>query len=162
MTDTAKFEQFGLSAFYNNIPVLDNAGDWFRWNQKVNEFIGISPVADDGVVPPIEEDEARQWTHRQKFYSAMITAKLTHNAAQRINAFEISQVQPLVKAVKDHFKPEGTGTYVNLQRCPSREKSVGVPKPWAPRSGRFTLKNSSLTPNVLPPRLREHSSSCTH
>jgi hypothetical protein len=116
MTDTAKFEQFGLSAFYNNIPVLDNAGDWYRWNQKVNEFIGISPVAGDGVVPPIEEDEARQWTHRQRFYSAMITAKLTHNAAQRINAFEISQVQPLVKAVKDHFKPEGTGTYVNLQR----------------------------------------------
>jgi hypothetical protein len=46
----------------------------------------------------------------------MITAKLTHNAAQRINAFEILQVQLLIKAVKDHFKPEGTGTYVNLQR----------------------------------------------
>ncbi|KAI3056906.1 hypothetical protein CBS147353_11111 [Aspergillus niger] len=116
MTDTAKFEQFGLSAFYNNIPILDNAGDWFKWNQKVNQFIRISPVADDGAVPPIEEDEARQWTHRQKFYSAMITAKLTHNAAQRINAFEISQVQLLIQAVKDHFKPEGTGTYVNLQR----------------------------------------------
>jgi hypothetical protein len=108
--------QRSRSESHDNIPVLDNAGDWFRWNQKVNEFIGISPVADDGVVPPIEEDEARQWTHRQKFYSAMITAKLTHNAAQRINAFEISQVQPLVKAVEDHFKPEGTGTYVNLQR----------------------------------------------
>ncbi|KAI2867915.1 hypothetical protein CBS76997_10738 [Aspergillus niger] len=116
MTDTAKFEQFGLSAFYNNIPILDNASDWFKWNQKVNQFIRISPVADDGAVPPIEEDEARQWTHRQKFYSAMITAKLTHNAAQRINAFEISQVQLLIQAVKDHFKPEGTGTYVNLQR----------------------------------------------
>ncbi|KAE8420441.1 hypothetical protein BDV36DRAFT_293328 [Aspergillus pseudocaelatus] len=116
MTDTAKFEQFGLSAFYNNIPILDNAGDWFKWNQKVNELIPVSPVADDGVVPPIEKDKARQWTHRQKFYSAMITAKLTHNAAQRINAFEISQVQLLIKAVKDHFKPEGTGTYVNLQR----------------------------------------------
>jgi hypothetical protein len=59
MTDTARFEQFGLSAFYNNIPILDNAGDWFKWNLKVNEFIRISPVADDGVVPPIEEDEAR-------------------------------------------------------------------------------------------------------
>ncbi|OJD12139.1 hypothetical protein AJ78_07210 [Emergomyces pasteurianus Ep9510] len=46
----------------------------------------------------------------------MITAKLTHNAAQRIKAFDISQVQPLIKAIKDNFKPEGTGTYVNLQR----------------------------------------------
>jgi hypothetical protein len=64
MTNTAKFEQFRLSTFYNNIPVLDNAGDWFRWNQKVNKFIRISPVADDGVVLLIEEDKARQWTHR--------------------------------------------------------------------------------------------------
>lgn len=116
MTDTTRFEQFGLGAFYNNIPILDNAGDWFKWNQKVNEFIRISPVADDGVAAPIEEDEAQQWTHRQKFYSAMITAKLSHNAAQRINAFEISRVQALLKTVKDSFKPEGTGTYVNLQR----------------------------------------------
>ncbi|KAF4769462.1 hypothetical protein HAV15_008892 [Penicillium sp. str.  len=117
MTDIAKFEQFGLNAFYNGIPILDNASDWFKWNQKVNEFIRISAVADDGTTPPIEEEEgARQWTHRQKFYSAMITAKLTHNAAQRINAFEISRVQALLKAVKDNFKPEGTGTYVNLQR----------------------------------------------
>jgi hypothetical protein len=46
----------------------------------------------------------------------MITAKLTHNAAQRINAFKISQVQPLIKAVKDYFKLEGTSTYVNLQQ----------------------------------------------
>jgi hypothetical protein len=68
------------------------------------------------VTPLIEEDEARQWTHHQKFYLAMITAKLIHNTAQRINAFEISQVQLLIKAVKDHFKPEGTGTYMNLQR----------------------------------------------
>ncbi|KAL2848999.1 hypothetical protein BJX68DRAFT_255613 [Aspergillus pseudodeflectus] len=116
MTDITKFEQFGLNAFYNNIPILDNASDWFRWNQKVNEFIRISAVADDGAGPPIEEEEAGQWTRRQKFYSAMITAKLSHNAAQRINAFEISQVQALLKAVKDSFKPEGTGTYVNLQR----------------------------------------------
>ncbi|KAJ6126013.1 hypothetical protein N7471_010506 [Penicillium samsonianum] len=116
MTDIAKFEQFGLNAFCNGIPILDNASDWFKWNQKVNEFIRISAVADDGTTPPIEEEEARQWTHSQKFYSAMITAKLTHNAAQRINAFEISRVQALLKAVKDNFKPEGTGTYVNLQR----------------------------------------------
>jgi hypothetical protein len=46
----------------------------------------------------------------------MIMAKLTHNAAQRINAFKISQVQPLIKAVKDHFKPEGTSIYINLQQ----------------------------------------------
>ena len=46
----------------------------------------------------------------------MITAKLTHNAAQRINAFEIPRVQVLLKAVQDNFKPEGSGTYVNLQR----------------------------------------------
>ncbi|KAJ5543823.1 hypothetical protein N7513_003404 [Penicillium frequentans] len=96
--------------------MLDNASDWFKWEQKVHEFIRISAVADDGITPPTEEEEARQWTRRQKFYSAMITAKLTHNAAQRINAFEISQVQALLKAVKDNFKPEGTGTYVNLQR----------------------------------------------
>jgi hypothetical protein len=44
----------------------------------------------------------------------MIIAKLTHNAAQRINAFKISQVQPLIKAVKDYFKPEGTSIYINL------------------------------------------------
>jgi hypothetical protein len=116
MTDITKFEQFGLNAFYNSIPILDNASDWFRWNQKVYEFIRISAVAEDGATPPIEAEEAGQWTHRQKFYSAMITAKLSHNAAQRINAFEISQVQALLKAVKDSFKPEGTGTYVNLQR----------------------------------------------
>ena len=116
MTDIAKFEQFGLNAFYNAIPVLDNANDWFKWNQKVNEFIRISAVAGDGTAPPIEEEEAQQWTHRQKFYSAMITAKLTHNAAQRINAFEISQVQLLLKAVENSFRPEGSGTYVNLQR----------------------------------------------
>jgi hypothetical protein len=42
MTDVAKFEQFGLNTFYNGIPILDNASDWFRWNQKVNEFIRIS------------------------------------------------------------------------------------------------------------------------
>lgn len=119
MTDIAKFEQFGLNAFYNAIPLLDNANDWFKWNQKVNEFIRISVVADDGTAPPMEEEEARQWIHRQKFYSAMITAKLTHSAAQRINAFKISQVQLLLKAVKNSFKPEGSGTYVNLQRrCP--------------------------------------------
>jgi hypothetical protein len=58
MTNTAKFKQFRLSAFYNNIPVLNNAGDWFRWNQKVNEFIGISPIANNRVVPLIEEDKA--------------------------------------------------------------------------------------------------------
>lgn len=39
MTDTAKFEQFRLSVFYNNIPILDNAGNWFKWNQKINQFI---------------------------------------------------------------------------------------------------------------------------
>ncbi|KAJ5654904.1 hypothetical protein N7490_001907 [Penicillium lividum] len=116
MTDITKFEQFGLNAFYNNIPILDNASDWLKWNQKVNEFIRISAVADDETTPPLEESEARQWTHRQKFYSAMITAKLTHNAAQRINAFEIPRVESLLKAVKEKFKPEGTGTYVNLQQ----------------------------------------------
>jgi hypothetical protein len=46
----------------------------------------------------------------------MITAKLTHNAAQRINAASIHQVQSLLTAVKKGFKPEGSGTYVNLQR----------------------------------------------
>jgi hypothetical protein len=46
----------------------------------------------------------------------MITAKLTHNTAQRIKASEISRVHLLIKAIKDKFKPEGIGTYVNLQR----------------------------------------------
>ncbi|OKP10343.1 hypothetical protein PENSUB_4232, partial [Penicillium subrubescens] len=64
----------------------------------------------------MEEEEAQHWSHRQTFYSSMIAAKLTHNAAQRINAFEITRVQPLIKAVKENFKPEGSGTYVNLQR----------------------------------------------
>lgn len=93
MTDIAKFKQFGLNAFYSAIPTLYNANDWFKWNQKVNEFIRISAVAEDGATPPIEEEDAQQWCHRQKFYSAMITAKLTHNAAQQINAFEIHRVQ---------------------------------------------------------------------
>ncbi|KAF2684427.1 hypothetical protein K458DRAFT_260694, partial [Lentithecium fluviatile CBS 122367] len=75
MTDIRKFEQFGLNTFYNAIPTLDNANDWFKWNQK-----------------------------------------LTHNAAQRINASEIHRVQQLLRRVKDSFKPEGSGTYVNLQR----------------------------------------------
>jgi len=74
------------------------------------------PLPTMDTTPPMEEEEARQWIHRQRFYSAMITAKLTHGAAQRINAFEISQVQLLLRAVKDSFKPEGSGTYVNLQR----------------------------------------------
>jgi hypothetical protein len=118
MIEITKFEQFGINTFYNGIPILDNASDWFRWNQKVNEFIRISAVADNGATPSTEEeeedDEARQWIHRQKFYSTMITANLTHNAAQRSNAFEIPRVQVLLQAV--NFKPEGSGTYANLQR----------------------------------------------
>jgi hypothetical protein len=66
-------------------------------------------------LPPIEEKEEREWIHRQNFYSAMITAKMTDNAALRINAAEILQVQPLLNAVKKSFKPEGPGTYVNLK-----------------------------------------------
>uniref|UniRef100_A0A093VNJ9 Copia protein n=1 Tax=Talaromyces marneffei PM1 TaxID=1077442 RepID=A0A093VNJ9_TALMA len=116
MTDIVKFEQFGLNSFYNAIPILDNANDWFKWSQKVKEFIRISAVADDGTAPPEDEEEAQKWTHRQKFYSAMITAKLSHDAAQRINAFNINRVQALLKAVKDNFKPEGSGIYVQLQR----------------------------------------------
>lgn len=114
--DSNKFEQLGLSSFYHAIPTLDNANDWSQWNQKVKEFLRISPVAKDDAIPPLEEEEAQQWSHRQTFYSAMIAAKLTHNAAQRINACEITRVQSLIKAVKEHFKPEGSGTYVNLQR----------------------------------------------
>ncbi|KUL81311.1 hypothetical protein ZTR_09814 [Talaromyces verruculosus] len=116
MTDIVKFEQFGLNAFYNDIPKLDNANDWFKWSQKVKEFIRISAVADDGAAPPENEEEAQKWTHRQKFYSAMITAKLSHDAAQRISAFDITRVQLLLNAVKNNFKPEGSGTYVQLQR----------------------------------------------
>lgn len=57
MADTAKFEQFGLNAFYNAISTLDNATDWFKWDQKVNEFIQRSAVAEDGATPPIEEED---------------------------------------------------------------------------------------------------------
>lgn len=64
MTEITKFEQFGINTFYNRIPILDNASDWFRWNQKVNEFIRISAVADDRATLPIEEEEVRQWIHR--------------------------------------------------------------------------------------------------
>jgi hypothetical protein len=39
MADTAKLDQFGLNIFYNNIPILDNASGWFKWNQEVNELI---------------------------------------------------------------------------------------------------------------------------
>ena len=116
MTDNAKFEQFGLHTFYQAIPTLDNAADWFKWNEKVTEFLQISPVAEDGQVPPIEDDEASQWTHRQKFYSRMITAKMTRGAAQRIEATNIHDVQALLAAVKKAFKPEGSATYAHLQR----------------------------------------------
>jgi hypothetical protein len=116
MTDIVKFEQFGLNSFYNAIPTLGNANDWFKWSQKVKEFIGISAVADDGATPPEDEEEAQKWTHRQKLYSAMIAAKLTHDAAQRINAFNVTRVQALLQAVKAKFKPEGSGTYVQLQK----------------------------------------------
>jgi hypothetical protein len=116
MTDAIKFEQIGLSAFYNAIPTLDNANDWFKWNQKVKEFIQISPIAKDGATPPMEEGEAQDWTHRQMFYLSMISAKLTHNAAQRINTFDITQVQLLIKTVKENFKPEGSRTYIQLQK----------------------------------------------
>jgi hypothetical protein len=81
MTDIARFEQFGLNSFYNAIPTLDNASDWFKWNQKVKEFIQISAVAEDGAEPPLGEEDAQQWDHRQKFYSAMLTAKLTQRCA---------------------------------------------------------------------------------
>ena len=94
----------------------------------------------------------------------MITAKLTHNAIQRINAFKISQVQLLIQAVKDYFKLEGTGTYMNLQRwymSLMREK-YRTPKHWALRSGRFMLKSSFLTLTVLFLRLSGHSSLYMH
>jgi hypothetical protein len=48
MTEESALPSFGINTFYNGIPILDNASDWFRWNQKVNEFIRISAVADDG------------------------------------------------------------------------------------------------------------------
>ncbi|RAO71520.1 uncharacterized protein BHQ10_007532 [Talaromyces amestolkiae] len=116
MTDLVKFEQFSLNAFYNDIPKLNNTNDWFKWSQKVKEFIRISTITDDGAAPPENEEEAQKWTHRQKFYSAMITAKLSHDAAQRISAFNITRVQLLLNAVKNNFKPEGSRTYVQLQR----------------------------------------------
>jgi hypothetical protein len=113
MTDIAKFEQFGLNTFYNAIPILDNANNWYKWDQKGNEFIRISAFAEDEATAPVGEDGS-QWYCCQKFYSAMITAKLSRSAAQRINAFKIHLVQSLLQAVKGSFKPEGSGTYVNL------------------------------------------------
>jgi hypothetical protein len=60
MMDITKFEQFSINTFYNKIPILDNANDWFKWNQKVHEFIRISAVANDGTTLPEGEEEARQ------------------------------------------------------------------------------------------------------
>jgi hypothetical protein len=77
----------------------------FSGTRRSKEFILISPVADDGADPPLEEEDVQQWDGRQKFYSAMLTAKLKHNAAQRIHALEIHRVPSLVKAVKENFKP---------------------------------------------------------
>jgi hypothetical protein len=45
------FEQFGINTFYNGIPTLDNASDWFRWNQKVNEFINQSLALSNVGIP---------------------------------------------------------------------------------------------------------------
>ncbi|KAJ6119031.1 hypothetical protein N7471_013651 [Penicillium samsonianum] len=112
MTEIAKFEQFGINTFYNGIPILDNASDWFRWNQKINEFIRISAVADDGATSQIEEEETRQWTHRQKFYSAMITAKLTHNAAQRINALRFLEFRCSSRQLKTTSNQKALAIYL--------------------------------------------------
>jgi hypothetical protein len=60
MTDLVKFKQFGLKAFYNNIPKLDNTNDWFKWSQKVKEFIQISAVADDRATPPEQAEKAQK------------------------------------------------------------------------------------------------------
>ncbi|KAI2669644.1 hypothetical protein NUH16_003246 [Penicillium rubens] len=114
--DSNKFEQLGLSTFYHAIPTIANPNDWSQWNPKVKVFIHIYPVAKDEAIPPLEEEEVQQLSHCQTFYSAMIAAKLNHNAAQRINAFEITRVQLLIKVVEEHFKPQGPGTYLNLQR----------------------------------------------
>jgi hypothetical protein len=58
--DSNKFEQLGLSSFYHAIPTLDNANDRSQRNQKVKEFLRISPVAKDDAIPPLEEEEAQQ------------------------------------------------------------------------------------------------------
>jgi hypothetical protein len=65
----------------------------------------------------MEEEETQKWHRRQKFYLAMLRAKLTNAAAQRINARNIHQVQQLLEAVKENFKPDGSATYVHLYRC---------------------------------------------
>jgi hypothetical protein len=151
MTDTAKFEQFGLNSFYNAIPTLDNANDWLKWHQKVKEFIQISAVAEDRAEPPLEEEDAQQWDRRQKSYPAMPTAKLTHNAAQRTSAFEIHRVHSLIKAVKENFKPEGSGTYVNLQRryMSLRREKCGSAQALGAEIRRIHAEKLLLDPNCV-------------
>ncbi|EER40854.1 conserved hypothetical protein [Histoplasma capsulatum H143] len=53
------------------------------------------------------------------FYNAISTLdnviKLIYNAAQQIQAFDISEVQSLIKVVKNNFKLKSTEIYINLQ-----------------------------------------------
>ncbi|KAF2254366.1 hypothetical protein BU26DRAFT_500137 [Trematosphaeria pertusa] len=102
MTDTADFEQFCLTTLYNAIPMLDNPSDRYEWNNRVCDFIEISSVAEDGAPPP-NKDQAKEWYRRQKLYTAMIMKKLSHNAAPRIKALGISDVQSLLEAVRERF-----------------------------------------------------------
>jgi hypothetical protein len=104
--DLNKFEQLGLSSFYHAIPTLDNANDWLQWNQKVKEFLRISSVAKDRLFLPLEKEEAQQWSHRQAFYSAMIAAKLTHNAAQRIPSLGLTHHREATSNRAMHSKGE--------------------------------------------------------
>ncbi|KAF9729863.1 hypothetical protein PMIN01_11796 [Paraphaeosphaeria minitans] len=110
MTDTASLRKIGFARFYEAIPVLDNA------NRAVHNFIQISEIAKNEASLPLDEAGAEQWRDRQTFHSSMIAAKLTENAAQRIDAYHIDRVQSLIRAVRANFKPEGSGTYVTLQR----------------------------------------------
>ncbi|KAF2726765.1 hypothetical protein EJ04DRAFT_160641 [Polyplosphaeria fusca] len=102
MTDTANFEHSYLTTLYNAIPVLDKPSDWSEWNDRVCDFIQISPIAEDGAAPP-GKDQAKERYRCQKLYTAMILMKLSHDAALRIRDLGISNVQSLLKAVRERF-----------------------------------------------------------
>jgi len=99
MTDTVDFKHSCLTTLYKAIPVLDKPSDWSEWNDRVCDFIQISPLAEDGAAPP-DKDQAKERYRRQKFHTTMILMKLSHNAAPRIGALGISRVQSLLNAVR--------------------------------------------------------------
>jgi hypothetical protein len=101
MIDTAELEQFCLIKLYDAIPVRWNPSDWSQWNNRVWDFIRKSPVAEDGAIPP-DKDQAKEWYSRQRFYTAMITEKLSYNAAPQHSGQQSSALSPATRRKDGH------------------------------------------------------------